>query len=192
MAQPAHLTRWTVIPATIAVVCMFVIAACGSPEPSGDADSRVGGPAEIRVRWHVDGTVAATVAIHEPPPGQALYEVRTYLAGDTPEAGPLIEDATLRTDFGEPRRFIAVLRNESDEPLRFWVTPHLPAPHLAADGLLMFCLCTGETYEVPGGGTWTRVMEFGVTRRSGLQGPLTLTHVIVPGEPPWPRANVDP
>jgi hypothetical protein len=84
---------------------------------------------------------------------------------------------------------MAVLRNESAAPLRFWVAPHLPVPHLAADGLLMFCLCTGEIYEVPGGGTWTRVMEFGVTRRSGLQNPLTLTHVIVPGEPPRASAG---
>jgi hypothetical protein len=41
---------------------------------------------------------------------------------------------------------------------------------------------TGEVYEVPAGGAWTRVMEFGVTRRAGLEGPIALTHVIVRGE----------
>ncbi|GMU41178.1 MAG: hypothetical protein AMXMBFR23_20440 [Chloroflexota bacterium] len=182
---PVRRSRWTAVAVLLGVMGTLLVACSdGSDAPPATSGEGERGPVEIHVRWHVESDLPATVTVHEPPPGQALYEVHTYAAGEPPEAGALIEDGVLHAPYGEPRRFIAVVQNESDAPLRFWVTPHLPVPHLGADGLLMFCLCTGESYEVPAGGTWTRVMEFGVTRRAGLQGPVTLTHVLIPGDPP--------
>jgi hypothetical protein len=122
------------------------------------------------------------MSVHEPPDGQDVYEIRSYEAGEDPVVGWEIPEGILRARYGEPARFIALLRNESDETIRFWVAPHLPMPHVSEQGLTMFCLCTGQTYEVPAGGSWTRVMEFGVTRRANLEGPIALTHVVVRGD----------
>lgn len=156
------------------------LAGCGGES----ASTAPGGtpPVEIHVRWEVDDAFPATVTIHEPPASQQLYEIHTYAPGEVAVVGDEIAEGVLRADYGEPRRFIARLENHGDEAVRFWVAPHMAVPHVTEQGLMMFCLCTGEVYEVPAGGTWTRVMEFGVTRRAELQGPISLTHVIVRGE----------
>ncbi len=182
IAQIARIARVPAL-AVALVVAGGLAAACGavSEAPEGTPASP-GLPVEMHVRWVVDSAWPATVTVHEPPAGQALYEVRTYEAGETPEVGSLIPDGVLRARYSEPRRFIAQVRNETDQAVRFWVAPHLPVPHVTEQGLMMFCLCTGEVYEVPAHGAWTRVMEFGVTRRSDLEGPIALTHVIVGGE----------
>ncbi|MEX1023417.1 MAG: hypothetical protein WD058_09750 [Dehalococcoidia bacterium] len=172
-------------PATVlgGLVLLGAAAACGGGE--GDATATAGAgdlPVEMHVRWEVDDAFPATVTLHEPPPDQDLYEVHTYPEGEPPAVGDEIPAGILHGRHSEPTRFVALLQNEAPEAVRFWVAPHLPVPHIEEQGLLMFCLCTGEVYEVPAGGSWTRVMEFGVTRRSGLQGPLVLTHVIVRGD----------
>lgn len=169
------------LPALLAVLAAAAVS-CASGADDGGAGGTGGAPVEIHVRWVLDDDLPATMTIHEPPAGQAVYEVHTYPAGEAVDLGPPIPGSVLRADYSEPRRFIARLQNESDEPLRFWVAPHLPTPHVTEQGLMMFCLCTGEVYAVPAGGTWTRVMEFGVTPRAALEGPVALTHVIVRGE----------
>jgi hypothetical protein len=173
----------------LAVVAAGIVA-CGGGTVAPSTGARL--PVEMHLLWVMDSAFPATVAVHEAPTGQALYETRSYEADVTPEVGPEIADAILRAPYGEPARFVALLRNESDEALRFWVAPHLPTPHVSEQGLMMFCLCTGEVYEVPAHGSWTRVMEFGVTRRAELDGrPIALTHVIVPGETPRPSSAHD-
>ena len=183
---PHRADLWRTPVALLSLVALLALATSCSAD-GGDADATVspaGGPVEVYVRWEVPADFPATITIHEPPPGQDLYEVRTYAPGEVGEVGEAIPDGLLHAEYSEPRRFIARLRNESAEAVRFWVAPHLPVPHVSEQGLMMFCLCTGEVYEVPAGGTWTRVMEFGVTRRAGLEGPLTLVHVLVRGELP--------
>ncbi len=187
MVRPHHrciVTRLLPVPQlpwlVLAGMSLALLGGCGSDGrssgPSGEP------PVEIHVRWEIDDSFPASITVHEPPSDQELYEVRTYGPGETAAVGDEIPGGVLRTDFGEPRRFIARLENHGDESVRFWVAPHLPLPHVSEQGLMMFCLCTGTVYEVPAGGTWTRVMEFGVTRRADLEGPIALTHVIVRGE----------
>ncbi|MCK9485557.1 MAG: hypothetical protein M0R73_02480 [Dehalococcoidia bacterium] len=164
-----------------------MLAACGGGDAADGAASGIDGagsalPVEMHVRWVLDSDFPATMTIHEPPEGQHVYEVHSYEAGEQPVVGAEIPDGILHERWGQARRFIALLTNESNEAVRFWVAPHLPTPYVAQQGLMMFCLCTGEVYEVPPGGSWTRVMEFGVTRRANLEGPIALTHVVVRGE----------
>lgn len=200
--HPQRVDRWRpavrCVLGMLGMLLVLIAGACGSGdgtgegggdgEGAGDGPSAAapGGPVEVYVRWELDRDFPAEITIHEPPPGQELYEVRTYAAGETAAVGAAIPGGLLHVAYSEPRRFIARLHNRSPEAVRFWVAPHLPVPHVSEQGLMMFCLCTGEVYEVPAGGTWTRVMEFGVTRRAGLTGPLTLVHVLVRGELPGP------
>jgi hypothetical protein len=177
----------------LTLACLGVLgltSGCGGSEASGVPSDA---PVEIQVRWEIDDRFPATMTIHEPPAGQDVYEIRTYGPGEVAEVGDEIPGGVLYAEYSEPRRFIARLQNDSDEVVRFWVAPHLPTPHVSEQGLTMFCLCTGQVYEVPAHGTWTRVMEFGVTRRANLEGPIALTHVIVRGEivEPTPRPRED-
>jgi len=185
LTPPEHsmpnFSRPFVLALSLLVVATFV--ACGGTEsnPTTPAGDR---PVEMHVRWELHGEIPATITIHEPPADQRLYEVHTYLPDESPDVGEEIPAGILRGRHSEPERFIALIQNHGEAPLRFWVAPHLPVPHVTDQGLMMFCLCTGEVYEVPAGGSWTRVMEFGVTRRAGLEGPVILTHVIVAGDIP--------
>lgn len=165
-----------------------ILLACSSVSTDGELSGTSPGnlPVEMHIRWVIDESFPVTISIHEPPADQALYEVHTYEAGAAPDLGEPIPRNVLRADYSEPRRFIARMRNESDRAVRFWVAPHQSTPHVEEQGLMMFCLCTGEVYEVPANGTWTRIMEFGITRRAELEGPIALTHVIVSGENPAP------
>lgn len=170
--------RWRSLTA-VAMLAVLLVG-CGEDRPGTAVPGAL--PLEIHVRWEVDEAFPATITIHEPPPAQALYEMHTYATGEPAVVGEEIAGGVMWADYSEPRRFIARLQNQSDEDVRFWVAPHLPIPHVSEQGLMMFCLCTGEVYAVPAGGTWTRVMEFGVTPRAALEGPVALTHVIVRGE----------
>jgi hypothetical protein len=80
-----------------------------------------------------------------------------------------------------------VLTNASEEPFRFWAAPHLPLPIEAEPDLVITCPCTGELYEAPAGGSWRRVVEYGLSRRSDVREPPSITHVSTRGELPSPE-----
>ena len=54
----------------------------------------------------------------------------------------------------------------------------------AEPDLVITCLCMGELYEVPAGGSWRRVVEYGLSRRSDVREPLSITHVFTRGALP--------
>ena len=150
----------------------------GGGEPAGDE-------VEIQVRWVVDSLPAGTeVAIFEPLADDRVAATASYAAGELVPVGAPIEGNVLRTGFDEPARFVVVLTNASEESFTFWAAPHLPLPMRAEPDLVIACLCTGELYEVPAGGSWRRVVEFGLSRRSDVREPLSITHVFTRGELP--------
>ncbi len=98
--------------------------------------------------------------------------------------GPEIADGVLRPKMGAVAKFLVVVTNPTDKPLRFWVTPHLPQPYSAERGLVIHCLCTGQQYEIPPNGAWTRVIEMGLIPEGGTRGPVVITHAFIAGEVP--------
>ncbi|MBT5773911.1 MAG: hypothetical protein HOH95_05995 [Dehalococcoidia bacterium] len=147
-----------------------------------------GDEVEIQVRWVVDSLPAGTeVAIFEALEDDVLASTASYEAGESIALGAPIADGVLRTGFDEPARFVVVLTNASEESFRFWAAPHLPLPMAAEPDLVITCLCTGELYEVPAGGSWRRVVEYGLSRRSDVRKPLSITHVFTRGELPEPE-----
>ena len=159
-----------------------VLGGCAGGD--GGADAVV----EIQVRWVVDSLPAGTeVAIFEALDDDVLTSTVSYEAGESVPVGAPIADGVLRTGFDEPARFVVVLTNVSEESFRFWAAPHLPLPMAAEPDLVITCLCTGELYEVPAGGSWRRVVEYGLSRRSDVREPLSITHVFTRGELPAPE-----
>lgn len=139
----------------------------------------------IQVRWVVDSLPAGTeVAIFEVLDDDRLSSTTNYAAGESVPVGAPIPDGVLRTGFDEPARFVVVLTNTSGESFTFWAAPHLPLPMAAEPDLVITCLCTGELYEVSAGGSWRRVVEYGLSRRSDVREPLSITHVFTRGALP--------
>jgi len=166
----------------VLLVGALMLGACSG------GDDASGGEVEIQVRWVVDSLPAGTeVAVYEPLPEDSLGKTESFEAGKSIPLGAAIAGGVLRTGFDEPARFVVVLTNRSDEPFTFWAAPHLPLPIEAEPDLVITCLCTGELYEVPPGGSWRRVVEYGLSRRSDVREPLSITHVFTRGALPLPE-----
>lgn len=139
--------------------------------------------AELRVQWVLPREFPALVSLYRPGPHGESPVMRTYERGVEPAVGAAIEDGVLRVELDRAETVQVVVRNPLDHPVRFWVAPHLPVPHAAEPALMIRCLCTGETYEVPAGGTWVRALQLGIRRRQAVER-MTIAHVITVGDAP--------
>lgn len=169
----------------VALVAALALSACGAARQPDRGT-------ELRVRWVLPQAFPATVTLHRALSDQPAWLMKTYPAGEAPvpgrDMGDVIADGNLRVTLDEAQRVVVVLRNPLDQPVRFWVAPHLPTPHSAEPALMIRCLCTGETYEVPARGTWMRVLELGIRRREAVD-TLIVTHVVTLGEAPAVEAT---
>lgn len=177
-ASPTPLTARLAL-LVVAGALLLALPGCTTSRPSGGA--------ELRVRWVLPEAFPAAVTLHRPVEGQPTWLMKTFQAGEEPrvgtDLGEEIADGNLRVTLDEAQRVVAVVRNPLDHPVRFWVAPHLPTPHSAEPALMIRCLCTGDTYEVPAHGTWMRVLELGIRRREAVD-VLVVTHVVTLGEAP--------
>lgn len=169
--------RWLALVAgLLSVLAGLTAAACGR----GDGPVAT----ELRFEWRAGEGFRGQVSMHEAFRDQPQAETLSYRDGGEPRMGPEIADGILRPKMGEVAKFLVVVTNPTDEPLRFWVTPHLPSPYSAERGLVIHCLCTGQQYEVPPRGVWTRVIEAGLIPEGATRGPVVLTHAFIAGEVP--------
>jgi hypothetical protein len=148
------------------------------------ARSSGAGTAVLHFEWRAGDGFLGEVSFHEAFPDQPQAETLTYREGEEPRIGAEIPGGVLRPEVGAVKRFLVVVRNPTDKPLRFWVTPHLPLPYSAVRGLIMHCLCTGQQYEIPPHGVWTRVIEAGLNPEAETLGPVVITHAFIAGEVP--------
>ncbi len=161
----------------LAMLLAIAVPACGAPGPSPER----GG--EVQLRFVLPKDFPAEASVHRLAAGQSPTELASYGASSPPALGPAVVGGTLRVEFDRPEVVVVAVRNRSERALRFWSAPHLPSPHHAEPALMIRCLCTGETYEVPPGGTWVRAIEVGIRRRDAVD-QLLVTHVITEGEAP--------
>lgn len=162
----------------VLALAWLVAAGCGGRKSAVTA--------ELRFEWRAGAGFRGEVSLHEAFPNQPQAETVSYREGERPRMGPEIADHIVRPEVGATVKFLIVVRNPNDEPLRFWVTPHLPLPYSAERGLIMHCLCTGQQYEVPPRGAWTRVIETGLNPEAGTRGPIVITHAFIAGDVPAP------
>lgn len=144
--------------------------------------------AELRVEWVLPREFPARVSMHRVASGGEPPVMRTYERGVEPVLGDAIADGVLHVDLDRAETVLVAVRNPLDRPVRFWVAPHLPVPHAAESALMIRCLCTGETYEVPAGGTWVRAVQLGVRRREAVER-LVVAHVVTLGDAPTLEAS---
>ena len=170
-------TRPCAVALGVVLALTWVVApGCGGNESAGTA--------ELRFEWRAGEGFSGEVSLHEAFPDQPQAETVSYRDGESPRMGAEIPDRIIHAEIGATTKFLIVVRNPTDAPLRFWVTPHLPLPYSAERGLIMHCLCTGQQYEVPPRGTWTRVIETGLNPEAGTRGPVVITHAFIAGDVP--------
>jgi hypothetical protein len=103
------------------------------------------------------------------PLAPSLYEGAVQLRTRVSEMGefkdryqlPILRelaDGKIQAKPGEEKVVILVLKNSSDQPIRFSVAPHNIAPIEASLGLSFNCLCNGHKYTVKPKSSWYRVM----------------------------------
>jgi len=161
--------------AALAVVVGASLAACGGTE------ARTGG--EVHLRFVLPRELPLEVTVHRLEAGAGNPSTGAFEAGQAPEPGAEVVGGDLEVEFDVPQRLLLVVRNPLDRPVQFWSAPHLPTPHAAESALAILCFCTGDTYEVPAGGTWIRPIEVGIRRREAVD-QLIVTHVITEGAAP--------
>lgn len=157
------------------VIAILCLTSCAPAERSA------GG--EIHLRFVVPRDLPLEVSVHRPLSTEGAASMRVFEAGEIPDLGVVVAGGDIGVEFDVPQRLILVVRNPLERPVRFWSAPHLPTPHSAEPALAILCFCTGETYEVPAGGTWTRAIEVGIRRRQSVE-QLVVTHVITEGPAP--------
>lgn len=177
MPRQAAIAHLVGVLAALALIALAA-GACGGGSAAGAA---TGG--EIRIKWVLPDGFPARLTVHRALPGRELWQTTAYPAGEPAPVGAELPGGVLHVRFDVPELVTIRLVNPLDRAVRFWVAPHLPQPHEAEHTLLIACLCTGATYEVPAHGTWTRVIQLGIRRRDAIT-PIAISHVIVLGEAP--------
>lgn len=167
----------------VPLLAVVVAATTGLGCPGDTASRSDAAAGELRFHWVVPAGFEGAVSLYRAPADRASGDTRTHGTGEAVTVGEALPDGRLPVRLDEPQRILLRVDNRGTTPLRFWAPPHLPLPHEGDAALMAQCLCTGAVYEVPAGGSWTRVLEFGIRRR-GAVSPLGVTHVIVLGEPP--------
>ncbi len=165
----------------VALACLLALGLLPGCAPRSSASAT---GVDLRIEWVLPADFPAAASLHRLRAGDSTSAVpRVFAAGETPLLGEEISGGVLHGSVDEVQTVVLALRNPLDHPVRFWAAPHLPTPHDAEPALLIRCLCTGETYEVPAHATWTRALQFGIQRRQGVQR-MVVTHVITVGEAP--------
>lgn len=134
-------------------------------------------PVKVSIGWEYKD-VAAKVELYEPKNFVRLWETRSVKsAGELPIAGK-IEGSTFRLAPGERKRFVLVMRNDTDKPLYFFAAPHQVLPVEHSLGFKFKCLCVNHAFIVGPKETWYRVVELQMS--DGFVGnELAITHALI-------------
>jgi halocyanin-like protein len=116
--------------------------------------------------------VPITTEVYMPSSDAGLWDTGTYDTADLSEASllkqppeklPMVETDDMRGyyAFMEPgqQAQVALTVTNDQEEAQFIAAPPDLKPYGLYEGLIANCYCTGLTYTVPEGGTWTRVIR---------------------------------
>ncbi len=116
------------------------------------------------------------------PEGEPLFETRSLESGDTYEVGAELVDGIVPVDPGTLYTLKIVYENPTNRPLEFLIPGGTLDPQAALPYVRNRCMCAAIPYNVPAGGTWTRVIQVGV----GPDTPPGARAVVV-----WPAVKLE-
>ena len=135
----------------------------------------------LKLAWEYQDFQGEILAF-EPPQGAKLLETASYEKGKEVPKGAAITDGVVFVKPGEEKLVQVVYQNPTDKPVKFWVVPHVVDPMSHMPKTILKCLCTGQRYEVPANGSWSRVIGVQVTKDVQPGTKLKATHVVVKEE----------
>ena len=132
---------------------------------------------KVSINWEYKDS-AAKIESYEAKDRPRLWETRSVKSmSELPVAGKM-QEAALTLAPGEKKRFVLVVRNDSDKPLYFFAAPHQALPLEHTLGFKFKCLCVNHAFIVGPKETWYRVVELQMSE--GFVGDaLAITHAII-------------
>jgi len=159
-------------------------SATAQPVPPGE-QAAIPNPPEgyvaLKLAWEYQDFPGEILAF-EPPQGAKLWETASYEKGKEVPKGAAIKDGVVFLKPGEEKLVEFVYQNPMNHPVKFWVVPHVVDPMSLMPKTILKCLCTGQRYEVPTGGSWSRVISVHITKDVQPGTKLKATHVAVKEE----------
>lgn len=140
-------------------------------------------PVKVNIDWEYKN-FSSTVEVFDVKGRPRLWETRSVKEIKDAPLADRVEGASFTLEPGQRKRFAIVVRNESDEPLFFFASPHAVHPVEHSLGFKFKCLCINHAFTVGPGESWYRIVEFRLSRNfTGRE--LTVTHSIIGIDGEW-------
>jgi len=133
-------------------------------------------PVRVNLKWEYK-EFPARVQVFEASGKARLWETKSVAAEQVPIGKPL-DDSSFGLTAGAAKRFVLVVRNDSDAKLYFFAAPHTVHPVEHSLGFKFKCLCINHAYSVGPHETWYRVVEFRLDPHF-VGSELAVTHTII-------------
>lgn len=131
----------------------------------------------VRIDW-VYKDLSSRIEMYEVKGHARLWDTRSVKNLDMAPVAGKIESPVLTLGLGSSKRFVLVMRNETNKPIYFFAAPHHVQPVEYSLGFKFKCLCINHAFTVGSGETWYRVVELRVS--DGIVGDmLTITHALI-------------
>lgn len=132
---------------------------------------------KVNIGWEYRG-VESPIELFEVKGRPHLWETKSVKSSETAPIGTRIGTSAFEMSPQEVRRFVLVMKNNSDKPIYFFAAPHQVLPPEYSLGFKFKCLCVNHAYTVGPHETWYRVVELRLS--DGFVGDkMSITHTII-------------
>lgn len=134
----------------------------------------------IDIKWTYEDLALQmhTYEVKEDPAIQLWQMGTAYTLAELPVA---IQNSSSRFKVysSGTKRFVLVMKNDTDETIHFFAAPHNVNPAALSLGFTFKCLCVNHVYEIPPHAYWYRVVELSLGPDVAIGKDMTVTHTLV-------------
>jgi len=100
---------------------------------------------KVNIGWEYKD-IEAKVELYEVKNRSRLWETKSVKLINLAPIGDKIESSVLLLEPGQSKRFVLVMRNETEKPLFFFAAPHVAHPVEHSLGFKFRCLCINHAF----------------------------------------------
>ncbi|MDH4274369.1 MAG: hypothetical protein OEW08_04965 [Gammaproteobacteria bacterium] len=137
-------------------------------------------PVRIHLKWQYS-ELKTQMEVYEPKsrPRQRVWKMRSVKEWARVPVTTRLQDDSFDILPGTAKRVVLVMRNDSDQPLRFMAAPHEAEPLGGKNPRFRFkCLCVHQTFVIKPREIWYRVVELRAAPVVADK-EITLTHTLM-------------
>jgi len=132
---------------------------------------------KVNIGWEYKD-IEAKVELYEVKNRSRLWETKSVKLINLAPIGDKIESSVLLLEPGQSKRFVLVMRNETEKPLFFFAAPHVAHPVEHSLGFKFRCLCINHAFTIGPNETWYRIVELRLA--NGFVGrEFSVTHSVI-------------